>query len=138
MQYNLKRLRESFGVSRTLLSKITGIPYRTLQNWELGTRKIADYEYKNIRYRLSERKELLKIIMSEPIKVEEDNCSADWFMDKRGYGFKACIFGNHYKVYSKVEVCYNALTVVPIWAKWTIEELIDEEKWKEVTRREFI
>ncbi len=51
--YQLKRLRENFDVSRKLLSKITGIPYRTLQNWELGTREMTEYEYRNIEYRLS-------------------------------------------------------------------------------------
>ncbi len=138
MNRNLKRLRESFGVSRTLLSEITGIPYRTLQNWELGTRDMADYEYENISYRLSERQELLKVIMKTSIVVEEEGCSAEWFVDKKGYGFKAKIFGNHYKEYCEVDVRYNALVIVPVWAKWTVAQLIDEEKWKAVIKSEHI
>lgn len=40
---NIKEIRESSGMSRAEFSRIYGIPIRTLENWEAGTRKCPDY-----------------------------------------------------------------------------------------------
>ncbi len=136
--YNLKRLRDSFGVSRTLLSRITDIPYRTLQNWELGSRQMAEYEYKNISYRLSEREALLRVIMQQSIITGRDDCLAEWFSDKNGYGCLITMKNKKYKEYCDVTVNYDALYVVPVWAKWTVEHLVKELEWKDVSEREYI
>ncbi len=39
----LKTIRELSGMSRTQFAKYFGIPYRTLQDWELGNRKCPKY-----------------------------------------------------------------------------------------------
>lgn len=35
---NIKEAREAAGLERKELSNLLGIPYRTIQNWELGLR----------------------------------------------------------------------------------------------------
>lgn len=47
-----KKLREQSGLTRTQFSKYFGIPYRTIQDWELGNRKCLDYVLKLIEYKL--------------------------------------------------------------------------------------
>lgn len=42
---NIKELRDQYKLSRTNLSKLTGIPVRTIQSWELGEREAPDYMY---------------------------------------------------------------------------------------------
>ncbi len=39
----LIELRESTGMTRRQFCDYFGIPYRTLQDWELGNRKMPDY-----------------------------------------------------------------------------------------------
>lgn len=48
----LKALRESSGMSRTQLCGYFGIPYRTVQDWELGNRKCPDYLLDLMEYKL--------------------------------------------------------------------------------------
>lgn len=45
----IKLIRESKGLTRTDLAKLSGVPYRTITNWELGIRKIKDvYQIKKV------------------------------------------------------------------------------------------
>jgi len=49
---NFKELLQQSGMSRTQFSKHFEIPYRTIQNWELGLRKCPDYLLKLMQYKL--------------------------------------------------------------------------------------
>lgn len=40
---DVKRIREGYNLTRQELSALTGIPVRTLQNWELGVRECPIY-----------------------------------------------------------------------------------------------
>lgn len=40
---NIKEIREHYGLTQNQLANITGIPARTIGNWETGTRQPADY-----------------------------------------------------------------------------------------------
>jgi len=40
---SIKEYREHRGVTREYLCQMTGVPYKSLQNWELGRRKPAPY-----------------------------------------------------------------------------------------------
>ena len=40
---NIKELRIRYGLTQKQLSEITGIPERTIQNWEGGQRKCPEY-----------------------------------------------------------------------------------------------
>ena len=46
---NIKELRDAYKLSRANLSKLTGIPTRTIQSWELGEREAPDYMYTLIK-----------------------------------------------------------------------------------------
>ena len=48
----LKGLREASGMTRTQFAEYFGIPYRTIQDWELGSRKCNDYIIVLIEYKL--------------------------------------------------------------------------------------
>lgn len=39
----IKEAREATGMNITEASNLIGVPYRTWQNWELGTRKCPEY-----------------------------------------------------------------------------------------------
>lgn len=62
---NLQRLRNKTGMSRKAFCEYFGIPYRTLQDWELGNRKIPEYLYRLMIYKL----DMEKLLNSE--KCEE-------------------------------------------------------------------
>lgn len=49
----IKELREYSGMTRTEFAKYFEIPYRTVQDWELGNRKCPDYLIKLIEFKLS-------------------------------------------------------------------------------------
>ena len=48
----LKGLREASGMTRTQFAEYFGIPYRTIQDWELGSRKCNDYIIALMEYKL--------------------------------------------------------------------------------------
>jgi DNA-binding transcriptional regulator YiaG len=48
----IKDLREKANMTRQQFCDYFGIPYRTLQDWELGSRKCPEYVYKLIEYKL--------------------------------------------------------------------------------------
>lgn len=47
-----KELRERSGMSRKDFVVYFGIPYRTIQDWELGNRKCPEYLLSLLEYRL--------------------------------------------------------------------------------------
>ena len=49
---SMKELRESTGMSRKDFSEHTGIPVRTLEDWEAGRRTPPDYIPRLIAYQL--------------------------------------------------------------------------------------
>lgn len=48
----LKELREASGMSRPRFAEYFGIPYRTIQDWELGNRNCPVYLLELIKYKL--------------------------------------------------------------------------------------
>ena len=52
-----KIFRERSGMSRTQFAEYFGIPYRTVQNWELGIRACPDYLLNLMQYKLYNEKE---------------------------------------------------------------------------------
>ena len=48
-----KELREKSGMSRPQFAEYFGIPYRTVQNWELGTRPCLGYILNLMEYKLT-------------------------------------------------------------------------------------
>lgn len=48
-----KELREQSGMSRKQFCEYFDIPYRTIQDWELGNRKCPEYLLELMRYKLT-------------------------------------------------------------------------------------
>lgn len=48
----LKELREASGMSRQQFMDYFGIPYRTIQSWELGDRQCPTYLLELMEYKL--------------------------------------------------------------------------------------
>ena len=61
---SIKELRESTGMSRKDFSEHTGIPVRTLEDWEAGRRTPPEYISRLIAYQLK---------YEELVKGKEDN-----------------------------------------------------------------
>ena len=59
--YYVKKIREESGMERKTFCDWLGIPYRTLQDWELGQRVMPDYVLRLIAYKVRMEKELGKI-----------------------------------------------------------------------------
>ena len=49
---NFKELRKASGMTRTQFAEYFGIPYRTIQNWELGLRECPKYILNLMEYKL--------------------------------------------------------------------------------------
>lgn len=47
----IKALRESTGMNRKEFCEYFGIPYRTVTEWERGTRKMPDYVLRLLAYK---------------------------------------------------------------------------------------
>ncbi|MBR0435432.1 MAG: helix-turn-helix domain-containing protein [Lachnospiraceae bacterium] len=47
-----KKIREHSGMSRKEFSEWLGIPYRTMQEWELGRRVMPEYLLRLIAYKV--------------------------------------------------------------------------------------
>lgn len=45
---DFKKFRESAGITIKQFSKMYGVPYRTVQNWEYGLSKPPDYVFRLI------------------------------------------------------------------------------------------
>ena len=54
---NFKELRENSGMNKTEFADYFKIPYRTVQNWELGLRPCPEYIVDLIEYKLNNEKE---------------------------------------------------------------------------------
>lgn len=52
---NIKDLREKHNLTRKELCDWVGIPYATLQAWELGRREAPDYVYRLIEFYLDKK-----------------------------------------------------------------------------------
>ena len=48
----LRKLRESAGMNRKEFCEYFDIPYRTVTEWERGTRKMPDYVLRLLAYRI--------------------------------------------------------------------------------------
>ena len=48
---SIKKLRESTGMNRKEFCEYFGIPYRTVTEWERGTRKMPDYVFRLLAYK---------------------------------------------------------------------------------------
>lgn len=53
-------LRDSAGMTRKEFCEYFGIPYRTVQDWELGNRTMPDYFLRLIEYKLQMDKKIRK------------------------------------------------------------------------------
>lgn len=51
-----KELREKSGMSRKQFAEYFNIPYRTVQNWELGLRVCPEYLLDLMQYKLEKEK----------------------------------------------------------------------------------
>ena len=65
-QEKLIEIRKSMGINRTKFAEYFGIPYRTVQDWELGQREITDYLLRLIAY---------KVEMDKKMNEEEEKLS---------------------------------------------------------------
>lgn len=65
-QVNIKELRTASVMSRQQFAEYFNIPYRTLQNWELGTRECPQYLLDLMEYKLK-NENLFK--MSKPVAM---------------------------------------------------------------------
>lgn len=54
-----KELRKTSGMNKTEFAKYFNIPYRTIQNWELGERKCPEYLLELMHYKLKNEGVLL-------------------------------------------------------------------------------
>ncbi|MDE6024012.1 MAG: helix-turn-helix domain-containing protein [Lachnospiraceae bacterium] len=52
----LLELRESTGMNRREFCEYFGIPYRTVQDWELGNRRMPDYLFRLMAYKIKMEK----------------------------------------------------------------------------------
>lgn len=52
----LLKLREDTGMNRRQFSDYFGIPYRTIQDWELGNRKMPEYLLRLMVYKANMEK----------------------------------------------------------------------------------
>ena len=65
----LIELRNSTGMSRKEFCAYFEIPYRTLQDWELGNRKMPDYLLRLMAYKI----EMEKLAGSKNVEKNGDN-----------------------------------------------------------------
>ena len=56
MAYAFKMIREQSGMNRKDFSEWLGIPYRTMQEWELGRRVMPEYVLRLIAYKVLNEK----------------------------------------------------------------------------------
>lgn len=50
--YQFKAIRESAGMTRVQFSEWTGIPIRTMEEWEIGRRVMPDYVLRLVAYKV--------------------------------------------------------------------------------------
>ena len=59
--YMFKAIREQTGMNRKDFSDWLGIPYRTMQEWELGRRVMPDYVLRLVAYKVANEKKKGKL-----------------------------------------------------------------------------
>lgn len=52
LKYRLLELRTSTGMTRREFAEYFEIPYRTMQEWELGNRKMPEYLFRLMTYKI--------------------------------------------------------------------------------------
>ena len=58
IEIELLELRKNMGMNRRQFAEYFGIPYRTVQDWELGNRKMPEYLLTLIEYKAKVEKML--------------------------------------------------------------------------------
>lgn len=56
LREELIQLRESTGMNKKQFSEYFGIPYRTYQDWELGSRRVPEYLLRLMSYKVQMEK----------------------------------------------------------------------------------
>lgn len=67
---NFVSLRKETGMNRKEFSKWMGIPYRTMQDWELGISKAPDYVYDLAKYKVRNEIEKGNLIRKTHLQKE--------------------------------------------------------------------
>ena len=82
----IKELRESTGMNRKEFCEYFEIPYRTVTEWERGTRKMPDYVCQSINYPISPRIWLVRPeqISISPIRFRRST-DRQWKVPLSGY-----------------------------------------------------
>ena len=75
--YIFKAIREESGMSRTEFSEWLGVPYRTMQEWELGRRKMPEYVLRLIAYKVANEKQKGKIGRNNQSRLASESCAPD-------------------------------------------------------------
>ena len=74
----IRELRESVGLTRKEFSEHTGIPVRTLEDWEAGRRTPPEYIPRLIAYQL-QYEELIRKVSAQGMNVDEPKKGDDAF-----------------------------------------------------------
>ena len=67
---NFVYLRKETGMNRKEFAEWMGIPYRTMQDWELGISKAPDYVYDLARYKVKNELEKGNLIRKQHLQKE--------------------------------------------------------------------
>lgn len=67
---NFVSLRKETGMNRKEFAEWMGIPYRTMQDWELGISKAPDYVYDLARYKVKNELEKGNLIRKQHLQKE--------------------------------------------------------------------
>jgi DNA-binding transcriptional regulator YiaG len=68
--YMFRAIREQTGMNRKDFAEWLGIPYRTMQEWELGRRVMPDYVLRLIAYKVANER-------SKSEQFKKDNATSD-------------------------------------------------------------
>jgi len=74
----IRELRECIGLTRKEFSEHTGIPVRTLEDWEAGRRTPPEYIPRLISYQL-QYEELIRKVSAQGMNVDEPKRGEDAF-----------------------------------------------------------
>ena len=67
---NFVSLRKETGMNRKEFAEWMGIPYRTMQDWELGISKAPDYVYDLAKYKVKNELEKGNLIRKQHLQKE--------------------------------------------------------------------
>ncbi len=76
-------LRESTGMNRKEFAEHLGIPYRTMQEWELGRRAMPDYVFSLIRYRVENEAKAPEQVKDKSSVIDKLNDRKDVALPKK-------------------------------------------------------